>query len=643
MADTDVIKRSVTKNDAGKAEWRGNVFHFMLPALQSWDVGLPPYWSHLRDLHLRYSPFRESQWANAVHIAVTKMASLTAELTGQRIQNWKDLWDLVDHAQSPTAFLEKQVKDFLLTDNGEFLECVHATQGAGSRLLGLVHLDSVRCTRTGDPDIPVLYRDRLGVEHELQTHQVISLSDDPDASDTFYGVGHCAASRAWSKILQLSAVETYGYEKTAGKRPLSIFLINGKVDEDMLKDAIETSKQDRAAQGYTQFMGAVLVPILDPTATPNLVEIPLAALPDGFDPEKERLRADLVYANSIGLDPQEVNPSLIAQRALGTASQSRVLDEKEAGKGLATWRKKFQWLLNENVFPARVTFAFSENDVRQQRQQAEVSQIRAATRSTQVASGELTKEQALQMAVDANDAPREFLPLDVTPNETVSDEERTQADLQANGTPPGALNGAPTPGLTQTLLAALTTKEPKALADLLAQATKAIDAATSELQAGTTDVPAWQDRVSTILTDFHTKAYQAGARTQDLSTAEQRLIDLQVQDQKEYLAKFAQDIGDAKAWDPAWNNRAGMYAQSIGASYWNGRTKDVALPAQPKDGTTQCLTNCQCRWQLKAVNPDQGDYDAYWTLGAADHCQTCTERAAQWNPLRIRGGVTQLS
>lgn len=639
--DTDVIKRSVTKNDAGKAEWRGNVFHFILPALQSWDVGLPPYWSHARDLHLRYSPFRESQWASAVHIAVTKMASLTAELTGNRIQNWKDLWDLVDNAQSPTAFLEKQVKDFLLTDNGEFLECVHATQGAGSRLLGLVHLDSLRCTRTGDPDIPALYRDRLGVEHELQTHQVICLSDDPDASDTFYGVGHCAASRAWSKILQLSAVETYGYEKTSGKRPLSIFLINGNVDEQMLTDAIETAKQDRAAQGYTQFMGAVLVPILDPTATPNLVEIPLAALPDGFDPEKERLRADLVYANSLGLDPQEVNPSLIAQRALGTASQSRVLDEKEAGKGLATWRKKFPWLLNENVFPTRVTFAFSENDVRQQRQQAEVSQIRAATRSTQIASGELTKEQALQMAVDANDVPREFLQSDLTPNETVSDEERTQEDLQANGAT-NALTNAPAPDLAQAILAAF--KEyPKALADLLDTATKAIDAATAELQAGKTNAPAWQERVSNILSDFHAKAYQAGARTQDLSAAEQRLVDLQVQDQKEYLSKFAQEIGDAKAWDPAWNNRAGMYAQSIGASYWNGRTKDVALPAQPKDGTTQCLTNCKCRWNIKAVNPDAGDYDAYWTLGAAEHCQTCNERAAQWSPLKIRGGVTQLS
>lgn len=649
MADTDVIKRSVTANDQGKAEWRGNVFHFILPALQSWDTGLPAYWSFQRDMHLRYSIFREEQWANAVHIARTKMSSLTAELKGNRIQNWKDLWDLVDNGQSPTAFLEKQVSDYLLCDNGEFIEVVHATLGAGSRILGLMHLDSNRCTRTGDPDIPVIYRDRLGVEHEMKSHQVMALADSPDSADTFYGVGHCAASRAWPAIQRLSAINTYIYEKVSGRRPLALYIVNSNVNEEQIRDAIETAAQDRSSKGYTHYMGAVIIPILDPNAKPDIATIPLAELPDGFDIKEERNRADLTYANSIGIDPQEINPDLIASRALGTASQARVLEEKESGKGLASWRKKFPWMLNEYVFPTRVTYAFAENDIRDQQNQANVSSTRASTRATQIASGEITKEQALQIAVDAGDVPREFLPAtgDQTPVETVDDTERTQEELLANEPVAPTASAVPEQqGTTsQDIAQALRNKAayPPALQKVLDEATRAIDTATADLQSGKLTVDAWQAQVDGILQEFHRKAYEAGAKTSDLNDAQKRLIDLQVQDQREYLDNFAGDIRNSKEWQPEWNGRASMYAQSVGASYWNGRTKDVALPAQPQDGTTQCLTNCKCRWVLKAVDAEAGDYDAFWTLGAADHCQTCLERADQWNPLKIRGGVTQLS
>jgi hypothetical protein len=125
-----------------------------------------------------------------------------------------------------TTFLYQHLRDFLTTDNGAFIEIVRATRAAGSRIIGLMHLDSLRCQRTGDPDIPVIYTDRKGREHEMKYHQVMLFADMPDPGATYFGVGYCAASRAYKSIYRMSAIERYGSEKVSGRRPLAIHFVN---------------------------------------------------------------------------------------------------------------------------------------------------------------------------------------------------------------------------------------------------------------------------------------------------------------------------------------------------------------------------------------------------------------------------------
>lgn len=639
---SDVLKRSVTRNDYPDNP-RAGVYRFQFPSLLEFQVGLPPYGTPARDYHLRYSTLRESQWASAVHIAVTKAAALSAEITGEsdstRLARWQELWVQADRNQSPTTFLEKGVRDYLTTNNGQFIEVVRATMGAGSRIIGLVHLDSLRCKRTGDDATPVLFRDLLGIEHELRDYQVLSLSDDPDPSESFFGMGHCAAQRAWHTIIRLSGIETYVTEKVTGQRALAIHIVNGNVDEQMLIDAITTAKEMRKEQGYTQFMGAVIIPIVDPTATPNVATIPLAELPDGFEPDAERKRADLVYANALGIDPQEVNPDLLASRAMGTGAQSRVIEEKEAGKGLVTWRKKFPHLINQFVFPERVTFAFSERDLRDEQSQAQVALTRAQVRGQQITNQEITPQEARQLAVDADDLPREFLRgADMTAGETLTDSEKPLDNEQAPAAP--TMPSAPQlPAMPQAQKAAR--DYPPALQALITQAELDISAATESLRRNELSVEEWRVRVADIIFNFHAQAYRAGARAgeRELLPQERRLIELQAQEQTAYLTRFANEIETSAEWQDAWANRAGMYANSIGASYWNGRTRELPIPAQPGEGT-QCLSNCKCSWRVEWLDHEAGDADAYWEWEpTATHCQTCIERHAQWYPLKVRGGV----
>ncbi len=445
---TDAKRRSVTKNDIGDVK-SSPVIHFMLAGMTGSDAGLPMHWSPPRDFVLRRSIFMESMWASAIHIAITKMAALQWTITGPPRQRtrFQELLLEADANQSWTAFLSKHLRDYLTTDNGAFIEVVHATQGAGSKIIGLFHLDSVRCTRTGDPDIPILYRDKKNVQHEMRAHQVLTLSDMPDPDELYWGVGYCAASRAWKSILKLSAIEQYITDKASGQRPLSIYIVNG-VSDTQLMDSLRTAREDAIRQGYVNYMGAVIISKIS-DVEPKVIEIPLAKLPDGFDRKEEFNIAMITYARAIGLDVQDLQP--LQGRMAGTAAQSEVLHDKSLGQNMSMWRQQFTHNYNQFILPEKTTFAFNEKDVRDQMQRAQL----AATRATAVralvgtTTGEtpiISPQQAVRVLIDQEELPKDFMPNYAESMGDISDVEKPgTGDVEGEITStdqPSAIGGA---------------------------------------------------------------------------------------------------------------------------------------------------------------------------------------------------------
>ena len=94
-------------------------------------------------------------------------------------------------------FLNMHLRDYLLTDNGEHLSRWCARRLRRQRIIGLAHLDSARCTRTADPMFRILHRDRLGKSTRCAGGKMLTFSDMPDPSETWNGVGLCAANRAF--------------------------------------------------------------------------------------------------------------------------------------------------------------------------------------------------------------------------------------------------------------------------------------------------------------------------------------------------------------------------------------------------------------------------------------------------------------
>ena len=195
-----------------------------LPPYWSLNLGLSAYWS--RDTVLRATPMHEEFWADAVRIAATKAAAQSWEVKGTHATRWQEM--LVDWGGD--GYVPSQmrgVQDYCCTNNGEFWEVVRVSNARGAKVLGLVHLDSLRCVRTSDPERPVVFMDLRGAYHVLRDYQVINLCDMPDPSLASLGIGHCAAESSYGKIYDMAAMNLYFREKLTGSGANKLVVLQG--------------------------------------------------------------------------------------------------------------------------------------------------------------------------------------------------------------------------------------------------------------------------------------------------------------------------------------------------------------------------------------------------------------------------------
>jgi len=438
MDQTRELKYSVKRGDDN------GVIQFIMPSyLFNNAPALPPTlprtndlifagYNNPRDQVLLSTPRFEAQWASAIGIAIAKMVSMAFEIEsdGPRLRGKAQHWLLNAGADMGlfgwVPFLSMHLRSYLGAGRA-FVEIERATPARGSKVINIHHLDPLRCRLTGDPQEPVYYLSNDNQERPLKWYEVMPIIDLPDPTGGQDGQAFSATERAYGQIIKLAAIERYVYEKVSGQRPLALYFLGG-ASQRWVEDAIEGAKEDAARRNLTSYMGAAVKPI--PGDVPlNLVEIPLAELPDGFDPERERNRADLIYSNAIGLDPQDINPELVGRQGLGsTGNQSLVLADKSKGRGLAAWRQQFTHNLNELALSDKVLFTFSEIDLRDEEVAAGIKKTRAEARKTQVESGEITPEQATNLAVDEGDLPREFVRADITAGGTLTDTDKPEAE-----------------------------------------------------------------------------------------------------------------------------------------------------------------------------------------------------------------------
>lgn len=417
---------------------------------------LPPWWSPRRDWVLTNSVRRENMWGSVVNQAATKFAALgfTVKDTDDSTRRTKTAQDLMHGYDGWVPFATKCVQDYLLTDNGIFirlrraneqvervkLKAVDGTQGPqfadvtasssspGARITAIYHLDSLRCIRTGNLTYPVRYQALDGSYHLLRYDQVLFTADMISPRAEMFGVGFCAASRAYETISTVAAMVQMSHEFMTGSGANKLVFIQG-IAEKTLRGLIEAGMEESRAKGFVYYLAAILGAI--PSDTPiSTVEVLLKQMAQGFDPQQVYSNAYLIYAKAVGLAPGEVQPN---PAGLNSGEREQVQADLARGYGMASFVSWFETTFSRRVLPQTTTLSIiDENDTRNQKQKAEVQKIRAETRKLQIESGEITPVVARQLAVDSEDLPRELLLDDATAGGQLSDDEKPLSDAQPN-------------------------------------------------------------------------------------------------------------------------------------------------------------------------------------------------------------------
>lgn len=265
-------------------------------------------------------------------------------------------------------FVKSFSQDLYTTDNGGFIELIREPamdansifKGEKAPVIGIAHLDSGKCTRTGNVETPVIYEDREGSLHKMKWYQVIPFSEFTSANERMNGVGYCAVTRALRLAQIMRSIEIYQDEEISGRNPKKVHVVGG-VGTKQLQDAVKRATEDANNKGQIRYIDHAVLASIDPEKAVSLVTIDLASLPDGFNLDQQMQWYIAGLALDFGVDYQEFAP--LPGGNIGSASQSITLARKSYGKGPRNWMDSIsEGFKIYGVLPRGCEMVFSDKD-----------------------------------------------------------------------------------------------------------------------------------------------------------------------------------------------------------------------------------------------------------------------------------------
>lgn len=416
----------------------GGVFYFSKQAGVDEDVA--PWWSPARDRDLREFTWRTGNdiLQGAVSTIVKKIKATGWYLEGgERLVNrYQPVLAEAEFGGGWSDMLSKTLIDYCTQDKGAFWELIGEGDPAGpieGQVLGIAHLDSGLCQLTGDPTYPVLFfNTKNDKPHKLHATRVAHIVDMPSPIEVYNSTGFCAVSRVISSSQVLLKLQQYKNEKLSDLPPAGIMLFNNILPQRW-DDARANYKQERRRRGQELWTNVMTLFGLDPQKPTTAEFISFADLPEHFN---ERDSLDLyinILALAFGVDVREFWP--ISGGQLGTATESEVMHQKAKGKGPGEIYSALERVINWKILPPAVTFAFDYKDDDEDKQRAEIEEIKTKTImsmfNVRTESGGVVDDRPVsrlevrQMLADNVDYfSEEFLQVDITEDIEVTDTER---------------------------------------------------------------------------------------------------------------------------------------------------------------------------------------------------------------------------
>lgn len=380
----EALPESVRNYPTQEYEAMSGTFLFTNMLLQAnsnilpWGTNVPA-----RDQQLREFWTKETYLASAQASISMRNAAFQWEIKSKSNREEQQLTDmlhgaLVNQTFGWEPFMQSFSQDLYGQDNGAFIELIRdESRQAGSPfkgekapVIGIGHLDSGRCQRTGNPQIPVIYWDREGQPHKLKWYEVIPFADNPSPIELMYGVGACAVTRVLRMAQLLYSIAVYKDEKIGGRHYKALHFVSGTSKLE-IKDAMKRGQEEADSEGNMRFITPAIIASLDPEKPVSVASIDLAALPDGFDLDAEMKWYISALALGYGVDYQDFAP--LPGGAIGSSNQSEILHRKSRGKGPALFMQTIENAFRYyGVLPANARFSFIEKDQVEQMQDAEL-------------------------------------------------------------------------------------------------------------------------------------------------------------------------------------------------------------------------------------------------------------------------------
>lgn len=411
-----VMDSTVAKPDGGNAL---NLIQWLART----GISSYPWWSPARDTYLRNFWKQSDHLSGAVYTICSKISAIPIHIEAVDNTNVKQVREAeietdrllatAELGEGWQAWVEKFVEDLVTVDNGAFSEIIGEGEPGGpivGRPLSVRQLDSSRCQRTGDPEYPVIYRHTDGKLYKLHYTRVMLRSQMTSPIAEMYGVGFCAISRALNVAQNLVDILMYKQEKLGSRPYRGIMVTGGGLDPSDVREAFSIVAQEMDSQGLSRYSKIAVVGSSSmPDANISLTDV--AGLPDNFD---ERTSVELgiaTIAMAFGMDARELFPALASG---ATRADALIQHLKQRGKGPGQIIQMIELMFNQKYLPPYLKLVFDYQDDEQDRQAAEVKQIRAQGRSASLKAGEIdvrTARQQMKQVGDLSDGQFNYLEL----------------------------------------------------------------------------------------------------------------------------------------------------------------------------------------------------------------------------------------
>lgn len=398
-----------------------------------------------RDRELRNFWHTEPVLASAMFTTVSKYAAFGWQLKGKgrdaprTVKIYEKILHGAEFGQGWLPFITKVLIDLFTQDNGAFIEIVRTADDPIAPVVGINHLDSNRCVRTGKAQEPVIYWDLFGVPHVMKWYQIIPLAEFPSPVENMRGMQYCTVTRMLRAAQVMKDISVYKREKISGRFTKTIYLASG-VQTKTINDAMASHQINADAQNLSRYIQPLILAALDPTARVSVEKIDLASLPDGFSEEESMRWYINQLALAFGADYQEYAP--MPGGGLGSSRQSETLHLKTKGKGPRLFMNLIEHQFNRHgVLPNNIEFSFGDQDLSDDLDKTKLRIMRAEERAMRIKSGEISPEVAREIAVEFGDLDEKYLSelaSYVTPEEAQIQAQQDAAKLAAaNGGPAG--------------------------------------------------------------------------------------------------------------------------------------------------------------------------------------------------------------